>query len=94
LKKLLILTVPVLLSSCIYNATKKQENICSLHNERMHKALVRTIYGKPMHFYGYPGYPNARHPQLMGCIVRLPRKTSAIRYVCSECDRLKRLDRK
>lgn len=80
------------LHSCvIYNSTKhKDSDICNLHNEKMSKALVRTIYGRACGGNSIE-YPNAKRMKCMGCLIRTwPNRRLAVIYHCKSCDKVKR----
>lgn len=79
-------------SCVIHNEIKSHENImCGLHNEKMKKTFVRTIYGKQINPCTNDRYPNAKRKKCMGCVVPIwPAKRIAYTYHCKSCDRLKK----
>ncbi|MCG3165135.1 MAG: hypothetical protein POELPBGB_00896 [Bacteroidia bacterium] len=93
MKKLLPLFLLLLFSSCVVNTTRQAKyegdgKLCSLHQTKMHKALVKTHYGR-----GCPDrnekdlYPNAKVLCCRGCVTRP--ETYALIFYCKKCDNLK-----
>jgi hypothetical protein len=93
---ILILTSFFSLQSCVvYNATKKSDAICDIHNIKMQKKLVKTRYGRLCPDGLKLQYMNAKSIQCMGCKRPLwPKNRLAIKYSCRECTKLKKEDKK
>ena len=87
----LSLCITIILPSCVvYNSTKEEKNnICSLHNIKMKKTIVKTQYGLT-EFYYNDSFPNAKMPLRMGCVVPVwPTGRFAKNYYCNICNGLK-----
>ena len=92
---LILLALSTLPSCLIRNATKKADtNKCDIHNIKMHKTIVRIVYGYgcPLHSHIKPGYHWAKSKVCGGCNIR-PYKFVIV-YHCRQCDKLKKDDKK
>lgn len=89
---ILILLVGTMQSCLISNVTKHgQLSTCEIHNVKMHKALVKTHYGKSCPKQTKKEYKNAKQILCMGC-VRTPARLG-IKYYCRKCNKLKKADK-
>ena len=86
----IVITALTLQSCVVNNVTKEKEtDVCGLHNEKMKKALVGTIYGRACNG-NYADYPNAKSKKCMGCIVRPGSPRLVMIYHCKTCDKIKK----
>lgn len=67
--------------------------MCELHGKKMHKALVRSVYGKNYVAPNTAAYPNAKKKLNQGCVVYERKYKYAIVWACSSCTKLKRKDK-
>ena len=83
------------LQSCIvYNSTKfDKEKVCKLHNQKMRKTIVRTIYGINDPYDAMTAidkFPHAKTRIGMGRNQPFwPIKRLALTYYCDKCDSIK-----
>jgi len=88
MKTILILLISLTLHSC-FVTTKHQDNICSLHNEKMKKTVVGVTYGAwGENEKGYENYPNAKSKKDVGC-VKTHIKLAKV-YYCKSCNKARR----
>ena len=94
--RILLISVFIIVTfqSCaIVNATKGQENVCSAHNVKMKKAIVKTQYGNAVPYNDFKS-PNAKMKLPMGCVVPTwPSGRLAVIYHCKICDSLNQLNK-
>ncbi len=94
MKSILIIFITLSFNSCvIYNSTKNQEiRVCEIHNTKMNKAIVGTVYGKPRYPCINNAFPNAKKKKCMGCLKGpWPNKRLAIVYHCKSCTKAEKI---
>jgi hypothetical protein len=90
-----VVTLSLFLQCCrLYDATKYADSDkCEIHNQKMHKTLVKVHYGNFCPARVKKEYKNAKSIECMGCVVRSPRKYLAIKYYCKKCNKFRRADK-